>query len=407
MTFGIDLKNHLFDFVWASSSVINKSASISLIGFLAFQFGYFSSSNNFVGHSKNKSFLVKFYEKRGSDIILICTTYALYFLFLFIDDSYRGGSYQLEEGIGGYFFLIFNIMLTAIICIKLLRIHNTFDSIDLISYINEIGLPVVIISFWHILFSLYIGDRGPVISYSLLLFGLFFFKYFNLRFIFLILIVIFGATFLTIVGKARRVQSNGGIIAKYNEVTSQESLSNRFETSVPLEQTVELALSIRCLNHAILNVPSDFSFKYGFFQIKQLFSIIPGGSSFFLKLTDKGYIYDGSANYITYLIQGENPLYGDGTTVAADLYLDFGAVGVFAGMFVFGFLIYRGEFILFNNSKSLFYWLFILIYFSFSLYIARSSLLFNFKIVIIGYLILYVNYIVILFNEKKGSIFSK
>ena len=53
---------------------------------------------------------------------------------------------------------------------------------------------------------------------------------------------------------------------------------------------------------------------------------------------DNDWKYDGSANFITYLIQGNDPSYGDGTSASADLYLDFGGYGVFFGLFIFGLL---------------------------------------------------------------------
>ena len=64
---------------------------------------------------------------------------------------------------------------------------------------------------------------------------------------------------------------------------------------------------------------------FGYFQIRQIVSCIPGAGGIFLKIFgDNNKKYNGSSGYITYLIQGDYPKYGDGTSVTADLYLDFG-----------------------------------------------------------------------------------
>ena len=59
--------------------------------------------------------------------------------------------------------------------------------------------------------------------------------------------------------------------------------------------------------------------------MQHLLNIVPFVSGLVQKnIFDYDKKFDGSANFITYLIQGEKPRYGDGTSVVADLYLDFG-----------------------------------------------------------------------------------
>ncbi len=399
LIFGLDLKSHLFNFIWASESVINKSASLSLIGLLAFQIGYIRKRKRKIKKEITSSLLI-FYSKKNSSNFLIILTYLFYFIFIISDNSYRSGNYELEKGIGRYLFLAYNILLISSITTKLVIFNNQINKISFLQYLKQLGPSLLVITFWHILYSLYIGDRGPVISYSIMILGIYFFKYYNVKFYQLIIIIIFGAFFLTLIGKARRLDVRGGMISKISTVSKENSLSNRFENSVPMEQTVELALSIRCLNHSILNVPGNYRYQLGFFQLKQIISIFPWGSSIMLKITGKDKKYDGSTNFITYLIQGENPVSGDGTTVVADLYLDMGVIGVIIGLFIFGIFIKCGEDAILNGANTFFLWISIFIYFAFSLYTGRATLLFQLKPIFMAYIVATVNYNIMKFYAK-------
>ena len=61
-----------------------------------------------------------------------------------------------------------------------------------------------------------------------------------------------------------------------------------------------------------------------------------------------------SGSYITHLIQGDDPRYGNGTTVIADFYLDGGLIFVILGMFIFGYFVRNFDLILLANKKSSF-----------------------------------------------------
>ena len=181
----------------------------------------------------------------------------------------------------------------------------------------------------------------------------------------------------------------------YSEKTK---ILSKFETeNILLPQTVELAYSIRCLNHAIYSITSINDYFFGYFQIRQIISSIPGAGGIFLKIfgqNDKN--FDGSTSYISYLIQGEYPKYGDGTTVTADLYLDFGVLGVIVGCMLFGAFLSKYEPYLFNSTtRSMFIWIILLLYLSSALALGRSTFLHIFqKVVMIYIVIMFNNFIV-------------
>jgi len=175
-------------------------------------------------------------------------------------------------------------------------------------------------------------------------------------------------------------------------VSRDESTSNRFDTSAPLEQTAELATSVRCLTHTIYNIPDFYSYQFGYFQLKQILAIIPKVSSLSTEAIGKDEIYDSSAMFISYLIQGNNIKYGDGTNSISDLYLDFGVIGVVIGFFLFGIFIKTGENALMYGTRSMLLFLSILVYFANSITIARSSILFQIQVIFQTYLIIVLNY---------------
>ena len=80
--------------------------------------------------------------------------------------------------------------------------------------------------------------------------------------------------------------------------------TNFSQTNLPGLSTLELALSVRCLNHAVSNVPSNYDYQYGLYQIKQVFASVP----FFIGTLEASNLInskkeESSSDFITFLIQ--------------------------------------------------------------------------------------------------------
>ena len=92
------------------------------------------------------------------------------------------------------------------------------------------------------------------------------------------------------------------------------------------------------------------------------------------------------------MIQGEYPKYGDGTTVTADLYLDFGILGVIVGCLLFGVFLSKYEPYLFNGRiNSILFWIILLLYLSSALSLGRSTFLHIFQKVFMIYAVIIIN----------------
>lgn len=375
---GYELPNKTYSTFWASDSVKNKSILYSLVGLLSYFFGYYLScksslnlkSKNLVG-SNNTSFL-------------LIGAYACYILFFINSGSYSSGDYSGEgaSSISSYFFKFFNVLLSSIIIIKLSSFISdkniTSINVNIYKYLKYFGLPVLFLVFWHMIFSLYVGDRGQVIFYGVLLFSMYYIRFNKLELIKTIIYILILSISLTIIGQVRQSRHTGeSLLTRFTTVTSTNEESKWYDQKVYGDSTLELALSMRTLNHSIYNVPSKFDYQYGLFQLQRLLAIVPGVSGVFNKIVYDGERkYDGTANFITFLIQGDNPLSGDGTSIIADIYLDYGLFGILFVMVLFGFFIGSNEYKLVTGTYTAtnFCWVAMLIFLANSLYLSRSSI---------------------------------
>jgi len=404
--YGFEIKESLFNFIWANDTVINKSIIISGIGLLSFYLGLM-----FFRKGTTNNIIIK-KETKDSGRFLIILTYAFYFLFFISSGSYKTGEYTPEDasGLVNYFSKFFNIFLSAAIILKVSNITSLSNKkMSFKRYLLFFEKPLLIILFWHLIFSMFVGDRGPIIYYLMMTFSMYFLRFKEIGVIKIAFIIFMSSVFFTGMGIVRQTRGGDkGYIERVTGVFQIGGMSENnigFDTSVPGGTTIELAISIRTLNYSIYNVPNKFDYGYGIFQSKYFFSIIPGLSGIMLNLIHNGDPkYNGSSNFITYLIQGKDSTYGDGSSIVADLYLDFGVYGVIIGLFLFGAFIGKNENKLFTGHQEIsIVWIALIVYFSLAIYVNRSALLLQLSKIIMIYIALKMNYFII----NKNKLFKK
>lgn len=390
--FGYVIPDRYFDFIWADESIINISIYLSTLGLVSYFVGFFNKG-------KNKNIISK--KTNSATYLLTIGSYIFYILFFLTSGSYMYGEYNSGDAssLNVYFFKFFEVMLSASIIVKLSHITSIKKSnISIFEYINFFGKPIILLTFWHVLFSLFVGDRGPVISFVLLLFGIYFIRWNKTNIIKIILIIFIASSIMSIIGDIRLNRYSGEsysnrVIMAFQNLSSAEERTRPYDAKVPFSQTAELAMSARTFNHVLYNIPKNYDYMYGLIQLKYIYSIIPGFSGVMTKLLyGDDYKYFDSANFTTYLIQGQFPLYGDGTSILSDFYIDFGIFGIIIGMYLFGLFTKRNEHKLFYNyQKPTLSFISILILFSHSLYLSRSALLLDLANIILIYLVILVN----------------
>jgi hypothetical protein len=220
------------------------------------------------------------------------------------------------------------------------------------------------------------GDRGNLITLWMLYLAPLYFgglKFSKMR---IFLYSTFGLFFANLMKSFRT-----------KEPLSIDLPENTILFNILYDNFLELALSGRILNHAISSA-AETGFFLGWFQMKHIISSVPGLSGFFNNLFQIPSYLDSSADYMSYVIQDGKVLYGDGTSLLADFYLDFGLIGVMLGMIVVGIL---GSFIdrvfYFRKSISLSSWIVVLMGISSSFYMPRGSLGFLIQLIFPIYLL--------------------
>lgn len=390
---GFSASGYFKEFIWANEYSGNKATLIASLGIVSFFLGDSISIKKMKRSQEKKK--EKLSKRKKKSNVLITITILTYVLFFITSGSYKSGYYAVGDQmfISDYFYSIFNMVLPAAIIERLYYMSSLdLKGINIKKYIEMVGIPLSLMVFWHILFSLYVGDRGPILMFAFYYFSLYLTRIAKINLVKLLIGAVLIGMLMWVVGQARTKSSGAGFFQRmeYAASSDHKHASRLNMKSGPSAMTLELALSGRCLNHAVANVPSKYDFKNGYYQSKQILGGIPFTGRFLLRFFGENERkYDGSANFITYLIQGDDPKYGDGTSPTADLYLDFGIWGVGIGFFIFGMLFHRfDESLRFDESPNLLIWTLAIVYFGGAIYLGRTSILINIQKVIPIYVII-------------------
>ena len=390
---GFKIDNIAFEnFIWGDTSKGNLSIAISSLAVVSF----------FVGHIFNekkikRNIIGKYHFKKYENLInfLTFSSILFYILFFINSGSYKFGMYAVgdQEVISNYFLTLFRILIKAAIILKMYSLNLILNNKwSIREYVSYIGKPLTAIVLWHVLFSTYVGDRAPILTFGILYFGLFILNNTSKKFkVILISSFIIIPTFFSFLGSSRSRSVKSSVFSNINSTDYESRYSGNFsqaESVIPGLSTLELGLSVRCLNHAISNVPSKYDYKYGSYQFKQILASIPFLVGIIAPLNDNNKEEASSADFITFLIQGKNATYGDATTPVTDLYLDFGVLGVVIGFFIFGRWAKKADLILiFGHSTSLINWIAIMFFLSGSVYLGRATFLYYLQSIIQIYII--------------------
>jgi oligosaccharide repeat unit polymerase len=390
---GFKIENIAFEnFIWGDTSKGNLSIAISSLAVVSF----------FVGHIFNekkikRNIIGKYQIKKYEHLInfLTFSSILFYILFFINSGSYKLGNYASgdQEDIANYFLTLFRILIKAALILKMYSLSLIINNkLSIREYIAFIGKPLTAIVLWHILFSIYVGDRAPILVFSILYFGVFFLYNTSKRFkVILISSFIIIPILFSFLGSSRSRVGENSFISNTNSTSYESRYSGNFsqvESANPGLSTLELALSVRCFNHALSNVPSKYDYKYGSYQFKQILASIPFLSGVVEAFKDGNKEEASSADFITFLIQGRNSTYGDATTPIADLYLDFGVFGVVIGFFIFGRWAKKADLIIIlRHPTSLINWIAIMFFWSGSIYLGRATFLYYLQTIVQIYII--------------------
>ena len=402
--FGFEVIKKYEWFIWADTTNISQPILIAACGLFAYFLGSGIRSTKKISNYKSIDTST---PHHATVQLLTLLAFISYIIFLFTSGSYISGAYARDGSLlSAYAIRLFNILMFGALCIELHKIFNLENrTLSLRQYIKKFYSPLILLLCIHVVMSLIVGDRGPIFTYIILFFSVYFIKYYSLRFLYALLFMLCISFVFSVLGEARTRAVDQSFIERFISASSAENQekSKWFYEKVPGQNFIELALSVRTLNAVVRDVPSEYDYQYGLFQLQQAVAIVPGLSRIYHnQVFDGDPRYDGTANFITWLIHRHDVDYGDGTSIVADIYLDFGLVGVVLILFAFGRIIAIYEIRLkYEKVEFNFYFLFFMTYLSKSIYLPRSSIMLEFSNILFSLFAIW------LMNELVKNVFLK
>jgi oligosaccharide repeat unit polymerase len=402
------LGNHIY-FTYnyfVNGEIVSLSMLASSIAILSFIIGYFICANCMKGGGLKKNLLrgynrIRMYSCRK----LIYSSWFSFLLFIiFVDRSYFSGKYSVINlgNIANYlqFFLIDFICAYYIVNSYNLAIHNKDISVKL--YLKYLDKSMILLTFIYLLLVMLSGDRGPIFQITLTIIGGYFFAIRRkLRLRYCVVFVVVSAFIFANLGFIREMRDYSSFSGRIEQANRTRSLLPHYKSISPY--TFELATSVRTL-HAAVEYTENNDFFYGQNQFYELLGILPGFgllSREFIGIEKQDL---SSAVFLTeYLFDKHSealgPPHGLGTSCVADVYLDFGVLGVLMFFLIFGIFIRYLEHNSFANSlPKLFVWIMAFVFLSKAIYIGRSTIISTFKECLQIYIFVY---LFVLLDTKK------
>lgn len=382
-----------------NKDIIIKSSIISTISFITFCIGYQykMNKNSHLNFKENKR--SKFLNLNFLKVLIIL----LFLAFITLTPlSYFKSGYISTE-LSSLSLNSQNLLIVSIIVYLILNVRNIFilkkQVKNFLEYIKETGFLITSIIIFYCFLVMISGDRGPILQIVLSYVASYFILQRKKINILTVLSTVFiGAFFISFIGYFRNLKGGGNISEMVEQtIISRESVVSNKRSFSP--ETFELSKSVRVM-HASVSHTEKYGHTNGFFQIFQIIGILPGFGSIIKKITGVDNKMYKSSNFLTNEI-GED--HGLGTTVIADIWLDFGLIGILFILFYFGyFLRLIDEYMYSHLTLNAFWYVLIIVFISKSFYIGRSTIIDVFRETSLGFIVLIIGvYIPNFINKKK------
>ena len=380
-------KIHYIKFGFVNLDYMNYGTWLSTVGIVSWFLGY-----SFLP-VKNKNTVL--YEIRYSKLLWVSAVIFAFFILMAGNNFLSGGIYKGQggssagAGISVYFQLIFSISILVLTTVAILN-SKTKENLKIFAWLVKLDKKYLLLAGIYVLLFLSIGDRGAGMQVTftfLVIFSNFVkpikFKQFSI-------IIVVGAIILTLIGLGRSVDSGKNILI---------AGANKAEFTSSYDVTISLANSARTLYSSLADVPRHHDYFLGKLWIGNFLGVIPLAQKIYLKMSGAKDYELNSAGYITYLRFGSFPTSGEGTSLIADIYLNFGLTGIIIFMFLLGRFMKRLQNEL--NIQENFYWIITAgIFASVSFYMGRASLFGGLRPILWG---IFLSYILINRKKKKSD----
>lgn len=371
-----------------NNNILVKSAVISSIALVCFCLGYLRKlkrntlKNNPAIPEEGKSI-----NLNGVKALIV----AFFIGFVAVTPSsyFKGGYSSTELSQLSLYFQSFLIL--SIIGYLILNTRNLFlEKRKVSNFLVFIRYNGVFLTFFIAGFCFLVmvsGDRGPILQIVLSYLGCYCIlnrKKYNI--IFIGSVTILAAFVVSFLAYFRHYEGTGNLfdMIRHSSELRSDTVSSKLSFS---PSTFELSKSVRTMHASVLYTEKE-AHTYGVFQGFQLISIIPGVGQLIMPLFGIQSENLKSAYFLTEQLDADHGL---GTTVVADIWLDFGIAGIMLSFYIFGYFLRKiDEYTYSHLSLNIFWYILIAVFLSKAFYIGRGTILTIFRDVVFGYILLWI-----------------
>jgi oligosaccharide repeat unit polymerase len=310
---------------WRDTSVVCYASAMSLAGLLAFLLGYNLLPERFSRMRQGAWIdgrpLIN-WRRFGITVFIVGIISVVVYVMALGAELFQGAYTGSQKG--GYWAQVLYLLLGVLL--NLGFVVMTIASGQLWGK-WKVGIITKLAIMFFLAYLFVLGDRSLAFSFVIVL-GVAYAEYIKPMSLKRFALAIIAGLFIISVGLIGRKSPQ-------RTITSFVSHAVQEKEDVSLEGgALNVGGSVRCINEAVRIVPSRYNYFLGKGQVAEIIGLIP----FSRRLFDvTGIEYLGSASVLTWSMYGSFES-GAGTTIIADIYMDFGYPGVVLIMFLLGLL---------------------------------------------------------------------
>ena len=309
--------------LWPHPDRANYTTLVSVLAFSGFYLGYLSLALR-TPHLTVRSVTV-LSSQSLSRLSLAAPLISILNFVCFISvvgPTYLSGGYAGSGNWGSgatYFFQFFELFFYLSLILEVYKIKLKNKQLGVLAYALSFNWLTIVFLFAFIVFNLYIGDRGPILTSVFIVVGGYDLFIKRFRLVAVVLALILGIAAMSYVSNYRTRDAGASLEERV------EQAKYKLEEKRWYHAPGELGGNVRTANVGIAMAHSD-GFWYGKFQAVHIMGVIPFAKGAVIYVLNIPFGLT-SGVYLTMVINGSRGV-GVGTTPVADVYLDFGLLGI-------------------------------------------------------------------------------
>lgn len=319
-------------FLWRFPDLANYTILVGTVAFCFFIFGYLSFMSKAPRQVPGRIASVS--QTNLSRMLLVAPVISIVNFGLFLSvvgSEYLSGAYAGSSNWGAgatYFFLFFEIFFYLTLALEVYKIRLRRQELGVLQYAFSFNIVTLTLLFFYIVFNVYIGDRGPILTTLFIVVGGYDFFIKKFKLITVVVALIIGISAMSFISNYRTRDATMSVTERLEE--AKYKLDDKKWYAAP----GELGSSVRCLNTGIALAESE-GFWWGKFQAVHVLGLIPMAKRVVIYTFNIPFGMT-SSTYLTWNINGVRSSVGTGSTIVADVYLDWGLTGVIIMFFILG-----------------------------------------------------------------------